>query len=158
MWFIIYTQPPPHPTPHPHPTPKKAAIQFQGINTEHTCVTIWEQDKADRERGGKATSRNSQSPGGQWRTEKNGGNWLYSHLWCLNDPCSKGIDNNDDDEITNPHARIGEASRNCTRLLFYSIKTSPKHVPHVGPHKLYIVRTLSPKQIPQAHALGLGTL
>ena len=23
----------------------------------------------------------------QWRTEKNGGNWLWNHLWCPNDPC-----------------------------------------------------------------------
>ena len=40
-----------------------------------------EEDKADRERGGKATSGNGQawsSPSrrGQWRTEKNGGSWL----------------------------------------------------------------------------------
>ena len=38
-------------------------------------------DKADRRRGGKTTYRNGQawslpSPRGQWRTEKNGGNWL----------------------------------------------------------------------------------
>ena len=25
-------------------------------------------------------------PRGQWRTEKNGGNWLRNHLWCPNDP------------------------------------------------------------------------
>ena len=41
--------------------------------------------KADRKRGGKTTSRNaqagsSQSPRGQWRTEKNGRNWLWSHV------------------------------------------------------------------------------
>ena len=40
-----------------------------------------EEDKADRRRGGKTTSGNGQawsspSPRGQWRTEKNGGNWL----------------------------------------------------------------------------------
>ena len=28
----------------------------------------------------------SQSPRGQWRTGKNGGNWLQNHLWCPNDP------------------------------------------------------------------------
>ena len=28
----------------------------------------------------------SQSPRGQWRTEKNGENWLWNHLWCPNDP------------------------------------------------------------------------
>ena len=40
-----------------------------------------EEDKADRRRGGKTTSGSelagsSPSPRGQWRTEKNGGNWL----------------------------------------------------------------------------------
>ena len=40
-----------------------------------------EEDKADRRRGGKTTPGNGQawsssSPRGQWRTEKNGGNWL----------------------------------------------------------------------------------
>ena len=55
-----------------------------------------EEDKADRRRGGKTTSGNGQvwsspSPRGQWRTEKNGGNWLCSHLlvpqrsWQLRD-------------------------------------------------------------------------
>ena len=52
-----------------------------------------EEDKADRGRGGKTTSGNgpalsSPSPGGQWRTGKNGGNWLRNHLWCPNDPHS----------------------------------------------------------------------
>ena len=28
----------------------------------------------------------SPSPGGQWRTGKNGGNWLRNHLWCPKDP------------------------------------------------------------------------
>ena len=74
-----------------------------------------EEDKADRGRGRKTTLGNgqawtSQSPRGQWRTEKkwrklvaklsvvpqvlegsgekrkNGGNWLWNHLWCPNDP------------------------------------------------------------------------
>ena len=40
-----------------------------------------EEDKADRGRGGKTTLRNGQawssaSPRGQWRTERNGTNWL----------------------------------------------------------------------------------
>ena len=51
------------------------------------------EDKADRRRGGKTTSGNgqawsSQNPRGQWRTDKNGGNWLRSHLLCPNDPRS----------------------------------------------------------------------
>ena len=29
---------------------------------------------------------NSPSPEGQWRKEKNGGNWLLNHLGCPNDP------------------------------------------------------------------------
>ena len=42
-------------------------------------------------RGGKTTSGNGQawssaSPRGQWRTGKNGENWLQNHLWCPNDP------------------------------------------------------------------------
>ena len=52
-----------------------------------------EEDKADRGRGGKTISGNGrawslQSPRGQWRTGKNGGNWLWNHLWCPSDPCS----------------------------------------------------------------------
>ena len=51
-----------------------------------------EEDKADRGRGGKTTSGNGQawsspSPRGQWRTGKNGGNWLWNYVWCPNDPC-----------------------------------------------------------------------
>ena len=50
-----------------------------------------EADKADRKKGRKTTSGNGQvwsspSPRGQWRTGKNGGNWLRNHLWCRNDP------------------------------------------------------------------------
>ena len=52
-----------------------------------------EEDKTDRGRGGKTTSGNGQvwsslSPRGQWRTGRNGGNWLRNHLWCPNDPRS----------------------------------------------------------------------
>ena len=50
-----------------------------------------EEDEADRGRGRKTTSRNGQawsspSPRGQWRTEKNGENWLWSHMWGPKDP------------------------------------------------------------------------
>ena len=56
-----------------------------------------EEDKADKRRGGETTSGNgrawsSASPRGQWRTEKNGENWLWNHLWCPNDPCGWRID------------------------------------------------------------------
>ena len=56
------------------------------------CKAQWKgEEKADRGRGGKTTSGNGQawsssSPRGQWRTGKNGGNWLWNHLWCPNDP------------------------------------------------------------------------
>ena len=57
-------------------------------------------DKADRGRRGKTTSENGQawssaSPRGQWRTGKNGENWLQNHQWCPNDPRGQGIDDND---------------------------------------------------------------
>ena len=55
------------------------------------------EDKADTGRGGKTTSGNwqawsSPSPRGQWRTAKNGGNWLRNYLWCPSDPRGSGID------------------------------------------------------------------
>ena len=50
-----------------------------------------EEDTADSGRAWKTTSRNGQawssaSPRVQWRTGKNGENWLQNHLWCPNDP------------------------------------------------------------------------
>ena len=65
-------------------------------------------DQADRGRGGKTTSGNGQawnspSSRGQWRTGKNGGNWLQNHLWCPNDPHGLGVNENDygdDDGLT----------------------------------------------------------
>ena len=49
------------------------------------------EDKADRGRGGKTISANGQAwssagPRGQWKTGKNGENWLRNHLWFPNDP------------------------------------------------------------------------
>ena len=48
----------------------------------------------------KTTSANGQAcsspnPRGQWRTGKNGGNWLWNHLWCPNVPRGYGIDDDD---------------------------------------------------------------
>ena len=58
-----------------------------------SCKVHWkgEEDKVDRRKSGKTTSGNGQawsSPShwGQWRTGKDGGNWLWNHLWCPNDP------------------------------------------------------------------------
>ena len=58
-----------------------------------SCKAQWkgEEDKTDRRRGGETTSGNGQawsspSPRGQWRTEKNGANWLWNYLCCPNDP------------------------------------------------------------------------
>ena len=45
---------------------------------------------------GNGQAWSSASPRGQWRTGKNGGNWLQNHLWCPNDQRGEGID---DDEI-----------------------------------------------------------
>ena len=46
-----------------------------------------ERGKKTRQTGGKTTSGNGQawssaSPRGQWKTGKNGENWLQNHLWC----------------------------------------------------------------------------
>ena len=56
------------------------------------CKAQWkgEEDEAVRGRGGKTTSGNGQawssrSRRGQYRTGKNGGKWLWNHLWCPND-------------------------------------------------------------------------
>ena len=64
-----------------------------------SCKAQWKgkEDEADRGRGEKTTSGNGQarsSPGprGLWRTGKNGGNYLWNHLWCPNDLRGKGID------------------------------------------------------------------
>ena len=58
-----------------------------------SCKAQWkgEEDKADRGRGEKTTSGNGQawssaSPRGQWRTGKNGENWLQNHPRCPSDP------------------------------------------------------------------------
>ena len=63
------------------------------VCSKPSCKAHWKgkEDKADRGRGVKTTSGNGQawslpSPGGQWRTGKNGENWLRNHLWCPNDP------------------------------------------------------------------------
>ena len=44
------------------------------------------QRKSFKTRSGNEKARSSASPRGQWRTRKNGENWLQNHLWCPNDP------------------------------------------------------------------------
>ena len=68
-------------------------LLFHQVWPKPSCKAQWkgEEDKADRGRGGKTTSGNGQawslpSPRGQWRTGKNGGNWLWNHLWYPSDP------------------------------------------------------------------------
>ena len=39
-----------------------------------------------------------QVPEGSAEQEKDGENWLRNHLWCLNDPRDKGIDDDNDDD------------------------------------------------------------
>ena len=66
-----------------------------------SCKVQWkgEENTADRGRGtisGNGQAWSSASPRGQWRTGKNGENWLQNHLWCPNDPRGLGIDDDDD--------------------------------------------------------------
>ena len=78
---------------------KRCKLQWYGHDSRSSglakpsCKAQWkgEEDKVDRRKGGKTTSGNGQawstpSPRGQWRTEKNGGNWLWNHPWCPNAP------------------------------------------------------------------------
>ena len=39
------------------------------------------EDEVGRQHQGSGQAWSSQSSRGQWRTEKNGGNWLWNHLW-----------------------------------------------------------------------------
>ena len=88
-----------------------------------SCKAQWkgEEDKADRGRGGKTKSGNgqawsSQSPRGQWRTGKDGGNWLRNHLWYPNDPCGHGIDDDDDDDCCYSCKMLKQMEVNHTTL------------------------------------------
>ena len=78
---------------------KRCKLQWYGhvslyqVWPKLSCKAQWEgeEEKADRGRGGKTTLGNGQawslpSPRGQWRTGKDGGNWLQNHLWCPNNP------------------------------------------------------------------------
>ena len=99
------------------------------------CKAQWkgEEDTADRKRGGKTTTGNGwawslSSPRGQLRTEKNGGNWLWSHLWCPSELCSKGIGEGRIVLITESwlgHVSVAQVQMKacfvvCSRVSFYS--------------------------------------
>ena len=82
-----------------------SSIVYLGLNATLTWLLViilsrffFQGYRADKRRGGKTTWGNgqdwsSQSPRRQWKTEKNGGNWLWSHLLCPNDPhgCPSGL-------------------------------------------------------------------
>ena len=44
------------------------------------------QEEVGRQHQDNGQAWSSASPRGQWRTGKNGENWLQNHLWCPNDP------------------------------------------------------------------------
>ena len=44
------------------------------------------QRKRRKTTSGNGQACSSASPRGQWKTGKNGENWLQNHLWCPNDP------------------------------------------------------------------------
>ena len=86
-----------------------------------SCKAQWkgEEGRADRGRGGKTTSGNEkvwslQSPRGRWKTGKNGGSWLWHHLWCPNNPRGQGID--DDDELVDTKQDYSHAKFERTLL------------------------------------------
>ena len=47
--------------------------------------------------------RPAAGPRGQWKTGKNGENWLRNHLWCPNDLRCKGIDDDDEKKNRSPN-------------------------------------------------------
>ena len=72
---------------------KRCKLQWYGhvSHSSGLAKTILQGTVKGGRRRGKTTSGNGQawsspSPRGQWRTGKNGGNWLQNHLWCPNDP------------------------------------------------------------------------
>ena len=55
-------------------------------HSERGKKTRQTEEEVGRQHQGKNTACSSTSPRGQWRTGKNGENWLQNHLWCPNDP------------------------------------------------------------------------
>ena len=76
---------------------KRRKLQWYGHVSSGLGKTILQGTvKGERRQGGQRkrwednirewTGLSSASPRGQWRTGKNGENWLRNHLWCPNDP------------------------------------------------------------------------
>ena len=61
----------------------KTVLQGTAKGGKETRQTEEEVGRQHQEMDG---PRARQVPRGQWRTGKNGGNWLRNHLWCPNDP------------------------------------------------------------------------
>ena len=57
-------------------------------HSERGKKTRWTKEEVGRQHQGMDRPGVRQVPegGGQWRTGKNGENWLRNHLWCPNDP------------------------------------------------------------------------
>ena len=79
----------------------------------------WQTEKeVGRQHQGNGQACSSPSPRGQWRTEKNGLNWLGNHLWCPNDPRGGGTD---DDETMTPMLDSTNRDRNTIDAGYYNI-------------------------------------
>ena len=104
------------------------------------------EDKADRKRGGKTTSRTGQawtspSPRGQWRTEKNGGNWLWSYPWCPNDLRGYGIGEEGEGEEVPPlytHISTFHYNTECHKQHAKELKIHP-HTSRKTPNLTLII-------------------
>ena len=93
-------------------------------------LSLWaqwegEEEKANRKRGGKTTPGNGQawsspSPRGLWKTEKNGGKWLWSHLWCPNDPRGYRIGEEGEGEARGPNMVAASQNIICDVLIGWS--------------------------------------
>ena len=67
-----------------------SCLLFSGLAKTILQGTVKGGRRQSRGRGGKTTGNGQAwslaSPRGQQKTGENGGNWLWNHLWCPNDP------------------------------------------------------------------------
>ena len=54
-------------------------------HSEREKKTMQTEEEVGRQHQENGQAWSSPSPRGQWRTGKDGGNWLRNHLWCPND-------------------------------------------------------------------------